>query len=102
MNIILTLSTLAKLKTFSTKKVDKSGTTNADYFYSHIDEPIKIPDLQKNMIHVLTMATNREMNQKLKFDVFENKNEDLQLLLHQLQDNAELKMQLINRIKAEL
>ena len=41
-------------------------------------------------------------NQKLKFDVFEKKNEDLQLLLHQLQDNAELKMQLINRIKAEL
>lgn len=94
--------TLAKLKTFSTKKVDKSGTTNADYFYSHINEPIKIPDLQKNMVHVLTMTTNREINQKLKFDVFEKKNEDLQLLLHQLQDNAELKMQLINRIKAEL
>lgn len=50
----------------------------------------------------MSMVTNQKINKKLKFDVFEKKNEDLQLLLHQLQDDPELKMQLINKIKAGL
>lgn len=50
----------------------------------------------------MSMVTNQKINKKLRFDVFEKKNEDLQLFLNQLQDDPELKMQLIDKIKAEL
>ena len=94
--------TLGALNTFSKKQINENGCMNADYFYSQLDEPILLPDLKKGTLRVMSMVTNQKINKKLKFDVFEKKNEDLQLLLHQLQDDAELKMQFINKIKAGL
>lgn len=94
--------TLGTLKSFSKRQIDENGCTNADYFYSHLDEPILLPDLKKGTLRVMSMVTNQKINKKLRFDVFEKKNEDLQLFLNQLQDDPELKMQLIDKIKAEL
>lgn len=93
--------TLAKLKSFSKKQMNDKGVTNADYYYSHLDDPVKIPDLQKNPVHVLRMVTQKEFNSKVKFEIFEKRNEELQLLIHKFQENPELKMKLIDKIRAE-
>lgn len=93
--------TLTKLKGFSKKKMNKKGCTNADHYYSHLDSPVKIPDLQKNPVHVLRLVTQNEFNSKARFEIFEKRNEDLQLLLQHIQGNPELKMKLIDKIRAE-
>lgn len=93
--------TLAKLKSFSKKQMNEKGCTNADYYYSHLDNPVKIPDLQRNPVHVLRMVTQKEFNSKVKFEIFEKRNEELQLLLHKFQESPELKMKLIDKIRAE-
>ena len=61
--------TLGALKSFSKKQINGNGCTNADYFYSQLNEPILLPDLKKGTLRVMSMVTNQKINKKLMCEI---------------------------------
>ena len=101
--------TLMKFKNFSQKISTKENMTNAYIYYSSFNEEITMPSKDRivlpkqkirtqNRIQLDRSRITKKMNKQLAIQ----DNKDMQLLLQQLKDNPELKMKLIEQIKAEL
>lgn len=93
--------TLTKFKNFSQKKMHDYPMTNADYFYSTLTASLVLPKQSISTNHAIKLNTQR-INQKIKTISHQPKNNDMNILLQQIKDNPELKMQLITKLKAEL
>lgn len=92
---------LTKFKNFSQRIRTHDSITNADYYYSNIDKPLDLPKQPVSTTHVFQL-NRKKINEKIKIKTPEPKNEEMNILLQQLKDNPELKMKLIEKLKAEL
>lgn len=93
--------TITKFKNFSQRKRVEDSMTNADFYYSNIDKPLQLPKQSVSTTHVFQL-NRKKINEKIKIKPSEPKNEEINILLQQLKDNPELKMKLIDKLKAEL
>lgn len=93
--------TIMKFKNYSQKISAKEDITNADKYYSSINEEIVLPKQKvrkQNRVKLNRNKFTHKMNEKYKV----HNNKDMKILLQQLKDNPELKMKLIEQLKAEL
>lgn len=93
--------TITKFKNFSQRIRTHDSITNADYYYSNIDRPLQLPKQPVSTTHVFQL-NRKKINEKIKIKTPEPENEEMNILLQQLKDNPELKMKLIEKLKAEL
>lgn len=92
---------LTKLRNFSQRIRTNDSITNADYYYSNIDKPLDLPKQPVSTTHVFQL-NRKKINEKIKIKTPEPENEQMNILLQQLKNNPELKMKLIDKLKAEL
>ncbi|WP_279006395.1 hypothetical protein [Thomasclavelia cocleata] len=93
--------TLVKFKYYSQKTHKKDDITNADYYYSTLEKPLTLPKQKVNKIHAMKL-NNKKINDKIKISITRAKNsQDVNFLIQQLQNNSELRQQLIEQLKAK-
>lgn len=93
--------TITKFKNFSQRKRVEDSMTNADFYYSNIDKPLQLPKQPVSTTHVFQL-NRKKISEKIKIKTPQPENEEMNILLQQLKDNPELKMKLIDKLKAEL
>ncbi len=101
--------TLMKFKNFSQKISTRKNMTNANIYYSSFDDEITMPSKDRIVLPKQKIRTQNRIQldrskiiEKMNKKIASQDNKDMQLLLQQLKDNPELKMKLIEQIKAEL
>ena len=90
-----------KFKNYSQKVSKNSCNTNADTFYSSIETELVLPKQRVGKLNTIKLNKSH-FTDKVNSILNKQDNRDIRLLLQQLKDNPELKMKLIEQLKAEL
>lgn len=93
--------TIMKFKNYSQKQSKIDNQTNADMFYSSLDTELSLPKQRVGKLNTIKLNKSH-FTDKVNDILNKQDNSDIRLLLQQLKDNPELKMKLIEQLKAEL
>ena len=93
--------TIMKFKNYSQKQSKIDNQTNADMFYSSLDTELSLPKQRVGKLNTIKLNKSH-FTDKVNDLLNKQDNSDIRLLLQQLKDNPELKMKLIEQLKAEL
>lgn len=97
---LLTNLTLTKFKNYSQKEHKKDKISNADYYYSHLEKPITLPKQNVSKVHAMKLNNNK-INEAIKHSMPKSKRtQNFDILIQQLQNNPELKKQLLEELRA--